>query len=70
LYINRTITCAIVERQPFGAFKKSGGGTRARGREYLQNFLLRRVITENCFRRGFAPSRNRLTHCVILTRHA
>ncbi len=55
LYINRAITGAMVERQPFGGFKMSGGGTKAGGREYLQNFLLPRVITENCLRRGFAP---------------
>jgi RHH-type proline utilization regulon transcriptional repressor/proline dehydrogenase/delta 1-pyrroline-5-carboxylate dehydrogenase len=55
LYINRGITGAVVERQPFGGFKMSGGGTKAGGREYLQNFLLPRVITENCLRRGFAP---------------
>jgi RHH-type proline utilization regulon transcriptional repressor/proline dehydrogenase/delta 1-pyrroline-5-carboxylate dehydrogenase len=55
LYINRTITGAIVERQPFGGFKMSGGGTKAGGREYLQNFLVPRVVTENCLRRGFAP---------------
>ena len=56
LYINRPITGAIVERQPFGGFKMSGGGTKAGGREYLQNFLLPRVVTENCLRRGFAPA--------------
>ncbi len=56
LYINRTITGAIVERQPFGGFKMSGGGTKAGGREYVQNFLVPRVVTENCLRRGFAPS--------------
>ena len=55
LYINRGITGAIVERQPFGGFKMSGGGTKAGGREYLQNFLVPRVVTENCLRRGFAP---------------
>jgi len=56
LYINRAITGAIVERQPFGGFKMSGGGTKAGGHEYLQNFLVPRVITENCLRRGFAPA--------------
>jgi len=56
LYINRPITGAIVGRQPFGGFKMSGGGTKAGGREYLQQFLLPRVITENCLRSGFAPS--------------
>jgi RHH-type proline utilization regulon transcriptional repressor/proline dehydrogenase/delta 1-pyrroline-5-carboxylate dehydrogenase len=55
LYINRGITGAIVGRQPFGGFKMSGGGTKAGGREYLQNFLLPRVVTENVLRRGFAP---------------
>jgi RHH-type proline utilization regulon transcriptional repressor/proline dehydrogenase/delta 1-pyrroline-5-carboxylate dehydrogenase len=56
LYINRGITGAIVERQPFGGFKMSGGGTKAGGREYLLNFLMPRVVTENCLRRGFAPA--------------
>ena len=56
LYINRGITGAIVGRQPFGGFKMSGGGTKAGGREYLQHFLVPRVITENCLRRGFAPA--------------
>src|SRR5205823_14579713 len=55
LYINRTITGAIVQRQPFGGFKMSGAGTKAGGPEYLQNFLFPRVVTENCLRRGFAP---------------
>jgi RHH-type proline utilization regulon transcriptional repressor/proline dehydrogenase/delta 1-pyrroline-5-carboxylate dehydrogenase len=55
LYINRGITGAIVGRQPFGGFKMSGGGTKAGGVEYLQQFLVPRTITENCLRRGFAP---------------
>jgi RHH-type proline utilization regulon transcriptional repressor/proline dehydrogenase/delta 1-pyrroline-5-carboxylate dehydrogenase len=58
LYINRTCTGALVERQPFGGFKMSGGGTKAGGAEYQENFLVPRVITENCLRRGFAPSEN------------
>ena len=57
LYINRTTTGAIVERQPFGGFKMSGGGAKAGGREYLLNFMLPRVVTENCLRRGFAPDK-------------
>ncbi len=56
LYINRGITGALVGRQPFGGFRMSGGGTKAGGREYLRNFLVPRVVTENCLRRGFAPS--------------
>jgi len=55
LYINRNVTGAIVQRQPFGGFKMSGGGTKAGGVEYLQNFLVPRVVTENVLRRGFAP---------------
>ena len=55
LYLNRGITGAIVERHPFGGFKMSGGGTKAGGREYLQNFLFPRAIAENTLRRGFAP---------------
>ena len=54
LYINRTITGALVERQPFGGFKMSGGGTKAGGREYLQHFLVPRAISENLIRRGFS----------------
>lgn len=55
LYINRGITGALVGRQPFGGFKMSGGGTKAGGLEYLENFMVPRTITENCLRRGFAP---------------
>jgi RHH-type proline utilization regulon transcriptional repressor/proline dehydrogenase/delta 1-pyrroline-5-carboxylate dehydrogenase len=57
LYINRSIAGPMVERQPFGEFKMSGGGTKAGGPEYLQNFLVSRVVTENCLRRGFAGTR-------------
>ncbi len=55
LYINRSITGAIVGRQPFGGFHMSGGGTKAGGPDYLLNFLDPRVITENTQRRGFVP---------------
>lgn len=55
LYLNRAITGALVERQPFGGFGMSGGGTKAGGPEYLENFMVPRVVTENCLRRGFAP---------------
>jgi len=56
LYINRSITGAIVGRQPFGGYKMSGGGTKAGGREYLLNFVTPRVVTENCLRSGYAPT--------------
>ncbi len=55
LYVNRTITGALVNRQPFGGFKLSGIGTKAGGPDYLREFLLPRTITENTMRRGFAP---------------
>ena len=55
LYINRTITGAIVSRQPFGGFKLSGVGSKAGGPDYLLQFLEPRAITENIQRQGFAP---------------
>ena len=55
LYVNRKITGALVDRQPFGGFKLSGIGTKAGGPDYLLEFLLTRCVTENTMRRGFAP---------------
>jgi RHH-type proline utilization regulon transcriptional repressor/proline dehydrogenase/delta 1-pyrroline-5-carboxylate dehydrogenase len=55
LYINRRITGALVDRQPFGGFKRSGIGSKAGGPDYLLQFVLPRTITENTLRRGFAP---------------
>jgi RHH-type transcriptional regulator, proline utilization regulon repressor / proline dehydrogenase / delta 1-pyrroline-5-carboxylate dehydrogenase len=56
VYINRPITGALVDRQPFGGFKLSGiGGSKAGGSSYLEEFLLTRAVTENTLRRGFAP---------------
>ncbi|MBW4583721.1 L-glutamate gamma-semialdehyde dehydrogenase [Aetokthonos hydrillicola Thurmond2011] len=54
-YINRTITGAIVARQPFGGFKLSGVGSKAGGPDYLLQFLEPRTVTENIQRQGFAP---------------
>jgi RHH-type proline utilization regulon transcriptional repressor/proline dehydrogenase/delta 1-pyrroline-5-carboxylate dehydrogenase len=56
LYINRKITGALVDRQPFGGFKLSGIGSKAGGPDYLLQFVQPRVITENTMRRGFAPT--------------
>ena len=56
LYINRKITGAMVDRQPFGGHGMSGGGTKAGGSDYLSNFLTSRVVTESVMRRGFAPT--------------
>jgi RHH-type proline utilization regulon transcriptional repressor/proline dehydrogenase/delta 1-pyrroline-5-carboxylate dehydrogenase len=58
LYINRKITGALVDRQPFGGFKLSGIGSKAGGPDYLLQFVLPRTITENTVRRGFAPASN------------
>jgi RHH-type transcriptional regulator, proline utilization regulon repressor / proline dehydrogenase / delta 1-pyrroline-5-carboxylate dehydrogenase len=55
VYINRSCTGAIVGRHPFGGFKMSGSGTKAGGEDYLLNFLIPRVVTENTTRHGFAP---------------
>jgi RHH-type proline utilization regulon transcriptional repressor/proline dehydrogenase/delta 1-pyrroline-5-carboxylate dehydrogenase len=55
LYINRGITGALVERQPFGGFLMSGIGSKAGGPDYLLQFMEPRVVTENTMRRGFTP---------------
>jgi RHH-type transcriptional regulator, proline utilization regulon repressor / proline dehydrogenase / delta 1-pyrroline-5-carboxylate dehydrogenase len=55
LYINRSITGAIVARQPFGGYKLSGVGSKAGGPDYLLQFLDLRTVTENIQRQGFAP---------------
>ena len=55
LYLNRTITGAIVERQPFGGFAMSGSGSKAGGADYLLQFLNARTVSENTQRRGFSP---------------
>jgi len=56
LYLNRGITGALVERQPFGGFKMSGVGSKAGGPDYLLQFMHPRTITENTMRRGFTPT--------------
>jgi RHH-type transcriptional regulator, proline utilization regulon repressor / proline dehydrogenase / delta 1-pyrroline-5-carboxylate dehydrogenase len=55
LYLNRSSTGALVDRQPFGGFKMSGIGTKAGGPGYLLNFANPRCITENTIRSGFTP---------------
>jgi RHH-type proline utilization regulon transcriptional repressor/proline dehydrogenase/delta 1-pyrroline-5-carboxylate dehydrogenase len=55
LYINRGVTGAIVERQPFGGLKLSGIGSKAGGPDYLLQFLEPRTISENTLRHGFVP---------------
>ncbi|MDH4249719.1 MAG: proline dehydrogenase family protein [Nitrospira sp.] len=53
LYLNRPITGALVARQPFGGHRFSGVGAKAGGEDYLAQFMITRVISENTLRRGF-----------------
>ena len=55
IYINRRITGAVVNRQPFGGVKLSGLGSKAGGPDYLLQFVHARVVTENTIRHGFVP---------------
>jgi RHH-type proline utilization regulon transcriptional repressor/proline dehydrogenase/delta 1-pyrroline-5-carboxylate dehydrogenase len=55
LYLNRGITGALVQRQPFGGYRMSGMGSKAGGPDYLLQFVVPRTVTENTLRRGFAP---------------
>jgi len=55
-YVNRRITGALVDIQPFGGFKMSGIGSKAGGPDYLIQFCEPRTVTENTLRRGFAPA--------------
>jgi RHH-type proline utilization regulon transcriptional repressor/proline dehydrogenase/delta 1-pyrroline-5-carboxylate dehydrogenase len=52
LYVNRSITGAMVGRQPFGGNRLSGTGTKAGGPDYLLHFVEPRVVTENTVRHG------------------
>ena len=55
LYINRGITGAVIERQPFGGLKLSGIGSKAGGPDYLLQFVEARTVSENTSRHGFVP---------------
>lgn len=56
LYLNRSITGALVSRQPFGGYRLSGVGAKAGGEEYLLQFVVTRIVSEQTLRRGFAPT--------------
>jgi RHH-type proline utilization regulon transcriptional repressor/proline dehydrogenase/delta 1-pyrroline-5-carboxylate dehydrogenase len=56
LYLNRPITGALVNRQPFGGHRFSGVGAKAGGEDYLMQFVITRVVSEQTLRRGFAPT--------------
>lgn len=53
LYLNRPITGSLVGRQPFGGHRFSGAGAKAGGEDYLAQFMITRVTSENTLRRGF-----------------
>jgi RHH-type transcriptional regulator, proline utilization regulon repressor / proline dehydrogenase / delta 1-pyrroline-5-carboxylate dehydrogenase len=53
LYMNRPITGALVARQPFGGHCFSGVGAKAGGEDYLAQFMITRITSENTLRRGF-----------------
>ncbi len=55
VYINRSITGAVVGRQPFGGYGLSGVGSKAGGPDYLLQFVEPRAVSENTLRQGFAP---------------
>ena len=69
VYINRSCTGAVVGRHPFGGFKMSGGGTKAGGSDYLLNFVVPRVVTENIMRHGFAPESTPMHREEFTSRH-
>jgi RHH-type proline utilization regulon transcriptional repressor/proline dehydrogenase/delta 1-pyrroline-5-carboxylate dehydrogenase len=56
LYLNRPITGALVNRQPFGGHRLSGVGAKAGGEDYLMQFVVTRIVSEQTLRRGFAPA--------------
>jgi RHH-type proline utilization regulon transcriptional repressor/proline dehydrogenase/delta 1-pyrroline-5-carboxylate dehydrogenase len=56
VYVNRSITGAVVGRQPFGGFGLSGVGSKAGGPDYLHQFVDPRAVSENTLRQGFAPT--------------
>jgi len=56
LYVNRPITAALVDRQPFGGFKLSGIGSKAGGPDYLRQFCDPKTIVENTMRHGLVPA--------------
>lgn len=47
MYVNRTMTGAVVGTQPFGGEGLSGTGPKAGGSLYLTRFVVERVVTRN-----------------------
>ncbi len=67
LYVNRKITGALVDRQPFGGSRLSGVGAKAGGPDYLLQFLTPRTVTESVMRRGLRRASNPLNAATIQT---
>lgn len=61
VYVNRSITGAVVGRQPFGGNGLSGVGFKAGGPDYLLQFVNARSVSENTLRQGFAPGEEKST---------
>ncbi|MBI5815775.1 MAG: bifunctional proline dehydrogenase/L-glutamate gamma-semialdehyde dehydrogenase [Nitrospinae bacterium] len=56
IYVNRPITGAVVGRQPFGGFKRSGYGTvKAGSEELLRELTVSVTVSENTVRHGYSP---------------
>jgi len=55
VYVNRSLTGAVVGRQPFGGYGLSGTGSKAGGPDYLLQFCEPRAVAENTVRQGFSP---------------
>ncbi|HEY5259523.1 MAG TPA: bifunctional proline dehydrogenase/L-glutamate gamma-semialdehyde dehydrogenase, partial [Rhabdochlamydiaceae bacterium] len=65
-YINRTVTGAIVRRQPFGGCKASGYGTGAKagGPNYVHQFALPKEVALPPEKHPVSPEVEKLTHLI------
>lgn len=46
LYFNRKCTAAVVQQNPFGGFNMSGTDAKTGTKDYLQNFMQLKSVTE------------------------
>ena len=56
IVLNQPTSGLLVARQPFGGFALGGLGTRAGGSDYLRQFVVPVVVSENVARRGYLPT--------------
>ena len=56
LFINRQITSTQAGRHPFGGYRMSGIGVKAGSADYLTQFLIPIVVTENTSKAGIAKA--------------